>query len=48
MFGKLDALRGACPVWKGGFGNLPLKGGKALGSYLTVIFTSKAQRQRKG
>lgn len=35
MFGKLDALRGACPVWKGGFGNLPLKGGKALGSYLT-------------
>jgi hypothetical protein len=35
MFGKLDASRGACPVWKGGLGNLLLRDSKALGSYLT-------------
>ena len=36
MFGKLDASRGACPVWKGGLGNLLLRDSKALGSYLTI------------
>jgi len=37
MFGKLDASRGACPVWKGGLGNLLLRDSKALGSYLTEV-----------